>query len=270
MNLIKPPLLKQGDTIGILAPSGGIEDDAALKRGIKLFENRGFRVKLSSNIYSSNKYLAGTDDERVKAIHEMFSDKSINAIVALRGGYGALRIIDKIDYNIIRNNPKIFCGYSDITILNAIFLKRAELVTYSGPMIMSDFGCRNLCDYTIEGFFDAVCNDKFDYKGTFWGGNLSSLASLCGQDFVPDFEFDFFVEDVNEPVYKIDRMLTQLANIPEFRKNIKSFYAGEFTGVNNEDWLNELLDEYTQKLNIPLIKGFPASHSDKKATILYG
>lgn len=270
MNLIKPQLLKKGDTIGILAVSGCIEDDAALKRGIEFFKTGGFKVKLSDNIYSSNKYLAGSDEERVNELHKMFLDKSIKAIIALRGGYGAIRIINQIDYNIIRENPKIFCGYSDITALNAMFLKRAGLITYSGPMIMSDFGAENICKYTIDKFFDVVCNDKFDFKGQFWGGNLSTLVSLCGQDFIPDFEFDFFAEDINEPVYKIDKMLTQLANIQKFRDNIKSFYAGDFTGVDNSDWLEDLLTEYTNKLNIPLIKNFPASHNEKKATIIYG
>lgn len=270
MNLIKPQLLKKGDTIGILGTSGSIDDDAALNRGIEFFKNRGFNIKLSENIYSSKMYLAGNDEERASELHKMFSDKSINAIIALRGGYGALRLVDKIDYNIIRNNPKIFCGYSDITILNAMFLKRAGLVTYSGPMIMSDFGAESICEYTIEKFFDAVCNDKFEFNGTFWGGNLSSLVSLCGQDFIPDFKFDFFVEDINEPVYKIDKMLTQLANIEKFKDNIKSFYVGDFTGVDNPNWLEELLTEYTNKLNVPLIKNFPASHNKKKATIIYG
>lgn len=86
-----------------------------------------------------------------------------------------------------------------------MFLKRAGLSTYSGPMIMSDFGQENLCDYTINKFFQTVQEGKFDYEGKFWGGNLSTLVSLCGQDFIPDFKFTLFLEDLNEPPYKIDK-----------------------------------------------------------------
>lgn len=264
MNIIKPALLKNGDTIGILAPSGAMDNDTNLKRGISFFEKRGFKVKLADNIYSSNRYLAGSEKERLDAIHKMFSDKSINAIICLRGGYGAIRLINQIDYNVIRENPKIFCGYSDITALNVMFLKRAGLSTYSGPMIMSDFGQENLCDYTINKFFQTVQEGKFDYEGKFWGGNLSTLVSLCGQDFIPDFKFTLFLEDLNEPPYKIDKMVTQLFNIEKLRKNVEAIAIGDFLDV--EENINYIFEE----LKVPLIKNFPASHSTKKATIPFG
>ena len=263
MNLIKPPLLKEGDTIGILAPSGPMEDDTNLKRAIEFFEHRGYKVKLSDNLYSKNRYLAGTDEERLDALHKMFADKSVNAIICLRGGYGAIRLINKVNYDLIRQNPKIFCGYSDITALNAMFLKRAGLATFSGPMILSDFGQENLCEYTINKFFDTLTTGKFDYEGTFWGGNLSTLVSLCGLDFIPDFEFTLFLEDLNEPPYKIDKMVTQLFNIEKIRKNTKAIAIGDFLGADDIYYIFE-------DLGLPLIKNFPASHSDKKATIPYG
>lgn len=275
MKLIKPNLLKVGDTIGILATSGCIEDDTKLKRAVKFFEDKGFNVKLSVNVLSKFRDMAGSDYERVNALHEMFSDNSINAIIALRGGYGALRLIDKIDYELVRKNPKIFCGYSDITVLNAMFLKRAGLTTYSGPMAVSDFGEDNLCAYTVNNFFNALCNDDYGSLNTmqgkrFWGGNLSSLVSLCGVDFLPDFKFDLFIEDLNEPVYKIDRMLRQLMNVKKFRKNIKSLYIGDFLNTDNENELHLLFAETARELCIPFYKDFPASHSEKKATIPYG
>ena len=263
MKIIKPALLKDGDTIGILATSGAMEDDTNLKRAVTFFENKGYKVKLSDNVYSKNRYLAGSDSERLDALHKMFSDKSVNAIICLRGGYGAIRLINKIDYDLIRQNPKIFCGYSDITALNAMFLKYAGLATFSGPMILSDFGEENLCGYTINKFFEAVTTGKFDYEGTFWGGNLSTLVSLCGQDFIPDFEFTLFLEDLNEPPYKIDKMVTQLFNIEKIRKHTKAIATGDFLGVDDIDYIFE-------DLGLPLIKNFPASHSAKKATIPYG
>ncbi len=262
MKIIKPALLKDGDTIGILATSGAMEDDTNLKRAVTFFENKGYKVKLSDNVYSKNRYLAGSDSERLDALHKMFSDKSVNAIICLRGGYGAIRLINKIDYDLIRQNPKIFCGYSDITALNVMFLKRAGLASFSGPMILSDFGEENLCEYTINKFFETVTTGKFDYEGTFWGGNLSTLVSLCGLDFIPDFKFTLFLEDLNEPPYKIDKMVTQLFNIDKIRKNTKAIAIGDFLGVDDIYYIFE-------DLGLPLIKNFPASHSAKKATIPY-
>lgn len=269
MEIIKPELLKNGDTIGILAVSGDLRNEENLKRAVEFFENRGFKVKLSENVNSKTRYMAGSDEDRVNALHKMFADKEVKAIIAMRGGYGTLRIIDKIDYDLIRNNPKIFCGYSDITILNAMFLKRAGLMTFSGAMV-NDFGCENPCEYTVNKFFETVQEGKFDYDGTFWGGNLASLVSLCGQDFIPEFKFDFFVEDLGEPVYKIDKMMTQLINIEKFRQNIKSIYLGEFLDIDNQEWFEEVFKEIGNKLNVPIIRDFPASHSNKKATIPYG
>ena len=269
MEIIKPELLKNGDTIGILAVSGDLRNEENLKRAVEFFENRGFKVKLSENVNSKTRYMAGSDEDRVNALHKMFADKEVKAIIAMRGGYGTLRIIDKIDYDLIRNNPKIFCGYSDITILNAMFLKRAGLMTFSGAMV-NDFGCEKPCEFTVNKFFETVQEGKFDYEGTFWGGNLASLVSLCGQDFIPDFKFDFFVEDLGEPVYKIDKMMTQLINIPKFRENIKSIYLGEFLDIDNQEWFEEVFKEIGNRLNVPIIKDFPASHAEKKATVPYG
>lgn len=264
MNIIKPSLLKPGDTIGILAPSGAMQDDANLKRGISFFENLGYKIKLSNNVYLKNRYLAGSDEERLDALHKMFSDKTINAIICLRGGYGAIRLVNRIDYDLIRKNPKIFCGYSDITALNTMFLKKAGLTTFSGPMILSDFGAENLCNFTINKFFQTVKDGKFDYNGRFWGGNLSTLVSLCGLDFIPDFKFTLFLEDLNEPAYKIDKMITQLFNIKDFRQKVEAIAVGDFIDVDED--INYIFEE----LKIPIIKNFPASHSEKKATIPIG
>ncbi len=264
MNIIKPSLLKSGDTIGILAPSGAMQDDTNLKRGISFFENLGYKIKLSNNVYLKNRYLAGSDDERLDALHKMFSDKTVNAIICLRGGYGAIRLVNRIDYDLIRKNPKIFCGYSDITALNTMFLKKAGLTTFSGPMILSDFGAENLCDFTINKFFQTVKDGKFDYNGRFWGGNLSTLVSLCGLDFIPDFKFTLFLEDLNEPAYKIDKMITQLFNIKDFRQKVEAIAVGDFIDVDED--INYIFEE----LKIPIIKNFPASHSEKKATIPIG
>ena len=143
MNLIKPKKLEKGDTISIIAPSGGVESDENLLRATAYLKSLGYNVKWGKNVLKTNKYLAGTDNERLEDLHNAFKDKGINAIIALRGGYGAIRLINKIDYNLIKQNPKIFAGYSDITGLSAMLLKHSGLITYSAPMINGDFGIKS-------------------------------------------------------------------------------------------------------------------------------
>lgn len=282
MNIIKPPKLKIGDTIGIIAPSGSIEKDSIeVKNAVKFFKSRGFNVLISDDIYEQDRYLAGCDEIRLKNIHEFFQNEKMNAIICLRGGYGAIRLVNKIDYELIRNNPKIFCGYSDITALNLMFYKRAGLITYSAPMIMSDFGREEISDFTISEFFKSVCEETQiitgessiiagNAKGILWGGNLSTIVSLCGIDFIPDNPFIFFAEDICEPVYKLDKMFRQLLNIENFRKNIQAFCFGEFTNTDNPEWLNILLKELATELNIPSAQGFKITHSKDKTTLPIG
>ena len=134
-----------------------------------------------------------------------------------------------------------------------MFLKKADLITYSAPMMKGDFGAEKRDDYTINSFFIALNNEKqvldgqiiYDgtSKGVLWGGNLASLVSLCGVDFIPDREFIFFAEDLNEPVYKIDKMLTQLFNIEKFRKNIKGMAFGQFLDCGCPEQLEFLFKE---------------------------
>lgn len=282
MNIIKPDCLKMGDTIGILATSGSIEKDSKpIFLAIDYFNSLGYNTVLSENIYSEDRYLAGNDEKRIEELHKFFLNPKIKAIICLRGGYGAIRLINKIDYSIIRNNPKIFCGYSDITALSLMILKRAGLITYSGPMIMSDFGRTLKSPYTVTEFLNAVTKDKYDIKGTeiitpgnaegiLWGGNLSTTASLCGQDFIPDMPFLFLAEDLSEPVYKIDKMVTQLMNINEFSQNIKAFILGDFLDVDNRDWLYDFFIEASKELKIPAVRGFRLSHLRRKNTFPIG
>lgn len=282
MNLIKPERLKVGDTIGVLATSGAYTGNKdSILQAVNYFEKRGYNIVLSENIFCKDRYLAGNDEKRVEELHKFFTNDHIKAIICLRGGYGAIRLINKIDYTIIRNNPKIFCGYSDVTALNAMFLKRAGLITFSGPMILSDFAKETCNVYTSQEFFNALTSDSLSYridkiyrkgdaKGIFWGGNLSTLVSLCGQDFIPDEKFIFFTEDLNEPVYKIDKMFQQLINIEKFSKNIQALVLGDFIGLDNDNWFEDLIDEIGDKLKIPVVKKNGITHLSRKITIPYG
>lgn len=282
MNLIKPKKLEKGDTISIIAPSGGVESDENLLRATAYLKSLGYNVKWGKNVLKTNKYLAGTDNERLEDLHNAFKDKGINAIIALRGGYGAIRLINKIDYNLIKQNPKIFAGYSDITGLSAMLLKHSGLITYSAPMINGDFGIKSKDKFTINNFFKTVATtEKQEIKaqtilkegktsGITFGGNLATLVSLCGLDFIPNQKFIFFAEDLNEPVYKLDKMFTQLLNIEEFRKNISGIVFGEFLDIDNDEWLNSLQKEIVQELKVPAISGLKITHAREKLTIPIG
>lgn len=281
MNLIKPKQLVKGDKISIIAPSGPV-DIEKIHNAKKYFETKGFIVELGNNINSKQDYQAGNELSRLEDLHNAFLDKETKAIICARGGYGALRLIDNIDYQIIKNNPKIFCGYSDITILNAMFFKKANLITFSGPMAQSDFG--DIIDqFTENSFFEILTNNFYEiqpinpkiYKngnteGLLIGGNLATITSLCGRDFVPNTDFVFFAEDLNEPVYKIDRYFTQLLSIPEFKNNIKAIILGEFLDIDNKEYFDKFFTNLAEELNIPIISGYPISHSKIKATIPYG
>lgn len=283
MNLIKPENLKNGDTIGILATSGNVKEKENIVRAQKFFNKRGYKTLLSENIFDEFRYLAGTDEKRLNELHKFFKNPEINAIICMRGGYGAIRLIKNVDYDLISKNPKIFCGYSDITALSLMLLKKSKLITYSAPMIQGDFGQETPDEFTISSFFKALTADHLEYKpeskkvykngiaeGILWGGNLSTIVSLCGQDFLPEEDFILFTEDLDEPVYKIDKMMTQLLNIDQFKKHIKGIILGEFLNTDNEKWLDELFLEIGEKLNIPVIGGYRITHNTGKITLPVG
>ena len=280
MNFIEPKPLKTGDTIEIIAP-GGFVDKNQITAAKNFLENYGYNVKLGQHLFSVDRYFAGTDEERLEDFHNAFLSKNTDAIICARGGYGAIRLINNINYDICKNNPKIFCGYSDITALSLMLIKKSNLITYSGPMAQTDFNSDNACFDTIKSFFNAVNAKPAIYKsseiindgaaeGIMWGGNLSTIVSLCGLDFLPNEKFILFIEDVNEPVYKIDKMLTQLSNIKNFKENIVAIAFGEFSNTDDEKILKYLQKEFVSNMNIPAACGFLFSHSKLKQTVPIG
>ena len=283
MNIIKPNKLKNGDTIAIIAPAGTVEKDKILN-SVKYFENLGYKIKLGKNIFKSDRYLAGNDNDRLEDLHDAFEDKEVNAIFCARGGYGSIRLVNKIDYELIRNNPKIFCGYSDITALSLMFYKKAGLITFSAPMPKGDFQPDELDEFTVSNFWSTLesCDLKITapelkaYKsgntqGIVWGGNLATVCSLCGLDFIPDEKFIFFAEDLNEPVYKIDRSFRQLLNIDKFKQNVCGIVLGDFLGIDEyKEQLDILFNEIAQELNIPVYGGYQITHNKTKITVPIG
>ena len=281
MKKLKPKALKTGDTIAIISPSGYVSYPEKFELAKKYFENKGFNVKIFNNAKNCNRYLAGSDEERLCDLHSAFLDKEVNAILTSRGGYGAARILDKIDYSIIKNNPKIFCGYSDITALHSAIYKNTGLITFHGPFALFDFGTENIDKYTEENFFtnltqnntnyylknafDYTCINEGNIQGELIGGNLCVLTSLLGTNFQPNFENKIiYLEDVNEPLYKIDRMLTQLKLCGVFEK-AKGVLVGKFSSA--QDDFHKEVEKLLEELNIPCGYGFSATHELNKTTL---
>ncbi|MFH1195917.1 MAG: LD-carboxypeptidase [bacterium] len=293
MKIIKPQKISRGDLIGIIAPASSVTDDSLIQKSYNYFEGLGYKVRLGKNIYKKNGYLAGTDEQRLVDLHDFFSDKNIKAIFCLRGGYGSGRLLDKINYDMIKKNPKIFVGYSDITSLQMAFLSKVGLVTFSGPMAATDFICElhpNAEDFfwriiTSNKKIGKVINpnrEKFNIikkgqsEGILVGGNLSILISLFGTGYLPLLKnFILLLEEINENPYKIDRMLNQL-RLAEYFKNMRGVILGEFVDCNEPDKnknslsLNEVIIDYFGKMKIPIISNFMYGHINEKLTIPFG
>lgn len=293
MQVIKPARLKKGDTIGLITPASSPDELIRIEESTKYFERLGYRIKLGKYVGRFNGYLAGTDEERLEDLHSMFSDKSVKAIMCLRGGYGAFRLLDKINYKLIQKNPKIFVGYSEITALqNAIFTKTG-LITFAGPMPAVDF-VNSISPYTEEWFWKTVSSNKkigkIKYpenakmpsinKGNanarILGGNLAVLSALLGTEYFPDMKDKILLlEDIDEKPYKIDRMVNQLRLAKVF-KGLKGIILGRFVDCYEQDpnkktlSLGEVIEHYIKPLKLPSIYTFPHGHIKDFVTIPFG
>jgi muramoyltetrapeptide carboxypeptidase len=293
--LIKPKQLAKGDTIGLVTPSSSISR-VAFEKALSNLDALGFSVKYSENMRVRKGFLGGTDQQRVDDLHAMFTDESVAGIVCARGGYGAGRILPLLDYKLIRNNPKVFIGYSDITALHFAIQKYAGLVTFHGPVGASDF-----TKFTTDSFEDVLIKSKRKYefgvqdlqkenqnhivinkgeaKGSLVGGNLTLITSLMGTPY--DINFDnklLFIEEIGESPYKVDRMLTQLLNSGKL-DNVAGIILGVFNDCETKETdpdfdtslsLKEVLLDRLGDLKMPIAYGLPFGHISNNATIPFG
>jgi len=278
--LIKPPRLRPGDLIGIISPAGPV-DESELKPDLELLESSGFRIHIAPHVYDRQGYLAGDDEARLSDLHALFQDRKIKAIICARGGYGTLRLLDRIDYDLIRENPKIIVGYSDITALLMAINKKTGLITFHGPMVR---GLSALHDNSRESLFRLISsNQPVSFSpmagnplivgratGPLIGGNLSLICHLIGTPFLPSLEGSLlFIEDKGEPLYRIDRMLTHLALAGQL-KGIAGLIGGEFIKCGDPSAVDDLLNTAASELEIPLITGFPIGHGLKNTALPLG
>lgn len=293
MKIIKPEHLKKGDTIGIISPASSPDDLSRINRGVSYLEKLGYRIEVGKNIDKQTGYLAGDDSERVSDLHDMFRNKNIKAVFSIRGGYGSARLLDKIDYHLIKKNPKIFVGYSDINALQMAFFQKAGLVTFAGPMVAVDFH-DEISPFTEEVFWKTITSTKKIGKilnpseekffvltkgrgeGTLIGGNLTIITSLFGTEYLPSFKNAILLlEEVNEAPYRVDRMLNHL-RLAKVYKQLKGVILGRFVDCYDLDpekktfTLNEVIIEYFQNHGIPVFYNFKHGHIKDNITVPFG
>jgi muramoyltetrapeptide carboxypeptidase len=288
--MIKPKRLVRGGTVGVAAPSGPVKK-ARLKRGVETLKKLGYKVKLSEKLLEKTGYLAGDDQSRAGAVNGMFADPKIDAIICARGGFGSIRILDELDYTLIRKNPKILVGYSDITLLLLAINKFCNLVTFHGPMVAVDFS--ELSDYNRRLFMKAVASSqpvgrvtnskqlgkwraisKGRASAPILGGNLTLITRLLGTKYDPDFRNKIlFLEDLNEDIYKIDGMLAQL-KLAGILRQVEGVVLAEFLNCRPSKkaslTLGEVFEQYFASAKYPVIYPVSCGHGKDKITIPLG
>lgn len=294
--LIRPRHLSLGDTLGIIAPASAPPDPKAVDRALDVLKRLGFRVKLAPNVHKRHGFLAGTDRERASDLMRMFTDKKVNAVLCVRGGYGTARLLPMLDYKVIRANAKIFTGFSDITSLQCAFLTEAKLISFHGPMLVSDFENAKMQEFTLKSFMETLSGQKAElckgYSGKtvkilrrgiacgqLVGGNLALLCTMIGTRWQPQFKGRIlFLEDIGELPYRFDRMLTHLLNCGLLQK-----VAGVAIGLNADcedpkakagsvyrQSLEDVLRERLLPLKIPVVTGLPFGHVPHNGTLPVG
>ncbi|MDP4192297.1 MAG: LD-carboxypeptidase [Bacteroidota bacterium] len=296
--VIKPKRLKKGDRVGLVAP-GSFITESELKESITNLENLGLKAVYSENILSRYGYLGGKDSQRSLDLNNMFARKDVDAIMCVRGGYGCARILPSLDYNLIKENPKILIGYSDITaLINAIF-KKTGLISFHGPVGISTFNEFSLYYFkntlvepvdtlTLWNARDENPQDlsrkvvpirNGKATGQLVGGNLSIVVSMIGTPY--DINMDgkiVFLEEVGEEPYRIDRMLTQMIEAGKFDK-VAGVALGVFEKCEAKEKdpsfvsslsLMEVLFDRLFDLGVPVIYGLSFGHVTNKFTLPVG
>ena len=284
--MIKPKELKPDSTIGIISPSYWL-DEKVLKQTSKHFTDLGYKIILGSSNFLRCGPFAGTPQDRAKDIHEMFKNPKVDAIICARGGYGANKVLPLLDYDLIKNNPKIFLGYSDITAFLLSISQKTELITFHGPML-SSFK-ENFIDYNYlhmlkvlqlknkRKIFSSPTSQVKILKsgiarGRIWGGNMTLLINRLG---TPNALFTeniiLFLEDVNEYLYSFERNLIQMYE-SKMLNNINGLIIGELYNFKDEPVpfnknTDEIVMDICNKLDIPIISNFPCGHGKYQCTL---
>lgn len=274
-----PPPLAAGDRVGIAAISGPV-DPQRLEAGLEAVHSLGFEPVLASNVTQRWAVFAGTDDERLAGLHQLAADPSIKAIFFARGGHGALRLLPQIDWPALGKIPRAWVGYSDLTPFLLAVAARLGVVAFHGPMVAADLA-RGLSVPEQDSLVAALTGEPQTLavegflrhgvaRGVLAGGCLSLLSNLVGTRWLPSLRGTILmVEDVGEPAYRVDRMLTHLSLSGSLR-GVRGFAFGHLDGPEMSDWPASWLGQRALALDGPIAVGLPSGHRSPNCTLPFG
>ncbi|MCR4818795.1 MAG: LD-carboxypeptidase [Fretibacterium sp.] len=286
--------LRPGDCIGVLA-SGSYTNDKDFQGSLELLKAQGYRVKLAPSCKAMYEHFAGTDRKRAADINAFFRDDEVKAILCVRGGYGAARILDRLDYKMIARHPKPFIGFSDVTALHIALGEQAGISTMHGPMLVSFTRPNFDSEYTRAQFFDGLRRTiplgeipmpeereletvlPGEAEGIIVGGNLTVLTSLVGTPYELNGKGALLLlEEVGERPYRIDRMMNQLWQ-SGLLSRVNGILLGDFVGCENkgaspiEDFtLEQVLTHYARLSHKPVLRGVPSGHASNNLLLPLG
>ena len=284
-----PRRLPEPATLGVAALSGRV-DEQLLARGVAHLEDLGHKVVVAPQATQAWRYFAGTDDDRLEGFHSLLADDSIDAILMARGGYGASRVLAKIDWNRVAESGKIFVGFSDFTAFNMAAYACANLLTFHGPMVAVDFGGERQDTFTQQHFWMTLQRDSHriddivsDHgyseqriEGILWGGNLSLVTHLLGTPYFPSIDDGLlYLEEIAEEPYAIERQFYQLLHAGVLGRQ-RAILLGEFTDCKPSNpvrypySLDEALETLRQIVPCPVLTGLPFGHVPRKVTLPFG
>ena len=282
---ILPPLLRKGECVGLVAPAGPVAEEV-IRQGLQLLWECGIKnVKYSQDICRRENYLAGSDRRRQEELHQLWDDDEVKAILAVRGGYGCARLLAGLNFELVRRKPKILIGFSDLTILLNVIHQRTGLVTFHGPMLSTLVRSGKEGMVAMLNELTVHAHDRLPSKGVevlrsgqaegrLIGGNLTCLAQLLGTPYEPHWDRAILLlEEVNEPVYRVDRVLTHLS-LAGCLDQVAGVILGEFLDSDSHTvggleliWQRvlELIPEQT-----PVWANFPAGHGRRNILLPIG
>ncbi len=300
LSLQKPPRLELGDVIGLCCPASAPPDPLAIDRAIAALETLGFRPRPASHLRQRQGFLAGSDRDRADDLMRLLTDREVKAVFCVRGGYGATRLLERLDFPAIRQRPTILLGYSDITALHCALARQAGLVSFHGPMLNSELSRPEVPAFTTQSLWRVLMKaepagsishgltpEQTSAKtirpgvaeGRLVGGNLSVLCALIGTPWMPDLKSRIlFLEDLEEAPYRVDRMLTHLLSAGLLQKvagiavgvmrNCLDPKRAEFTEFRQT--VDDVLIERLRPLGKPVVSGLPFGHVALNATLPVG
>ncbi|HEX7652402.1 MAG TPA: LD-carboxypeptidase [Verrucomicrobiae bacterium] len=296
--ILKPAALQPGDIVGLVAPASPPANPQSIDQALAALADYGFKPRPGRHLRARHGFLAGTDRERADDLMRMFLDKKVQAIFCLRGGYGSYRLLERLDYGLIRRHPKILAGYSDITALHLAIQRRAGLITFHAPMWNGALADTQVPAFTRAAFLRTLTEPRpagsirQDYPantvqivrrgeatGRLVGGNLSLICATLGTPYAPVFKNRILCfEDINETPARLDRMLAHLGHA-----NVWQQVAGVAVGVNKDceekdsparreyrQSSHDVLVDHLSRLNVPVVTGLPFGHVDLNATLPLG